>query len=252
MCQLWPWQGCQPFLGSRLSAMKRMMLPMSKPYLNSLKMDTNLLISFNHIHGVQKTNYAVIHGQNTSKWYNSVVTKYEVLRSSKLRQFTPSDIQPRSLAAFFGRRTSLIPRVWTACSCSSAGSSKCFISDSREDFTSNKAPLILKSSLRERCCYWSIPKHLNKGNVVEKKHCIHWSLESVRLQETWKVARKVVNPAFVPRNSSNSSFLDFFGDQCRSTWSKWPPNYELILKTDSHTLILYQHLTIKSIHKLQI
>ena len=90
------------------------------------------------------------------------------------------------------------------------------------------------------------PKTSQQGECGgKKKHCIHWSMESVRLQETWKVARKVVHPAFVPRNSSNSSFLGFVGDQCRSTWSKWPPNYELILKTDSHTLILYQHLTIK-------
>ena len=200
----------------------------------------------------QKANYAVIHGQNTSKWYNSVVAKYEVLRSSKLRQFTPSDTQPRSLAAFFGRRTSLIPRVWTACSCSSAGSSKCFVSDSREDFTSNKAPLILKSSLRERCCYWSIPKHLNKGNVVEKKalHSLKYgiSYDSKKLFSS----QEVVNPAFVPRDSSNSSFLGFFGDQCRSTWSKWPPNYVLFWKL---TPILWYYINIlpsNPIHILQI
>ena len=191
-------------------------------------------------------------GNNTSKLYNSVVTKYEVLRSSKLRQFTPSDTQPRSLAAFFGRRTFLIPRVWTACSCSSAGSSNCFVSDSREDFTSNKAPLILKSSLREKMLLLKYPKTSQQGECGGKKTLHSLKYEISTIPRNLFQARKVVNPAFVPRNSSNSSFLSFFGDQCRSTWSKWPPNYVVILKTDSHTLILYQHLTIKSIHILEI
>ncbi len=71
----------------------------------------------------------------------------------------------RSLAAFFGRLSSLVPNFWTACSCSAG--SKCFVSDFREDFTSNKAPLILKS-LRERCCYRNIihPNNWFRGKNV--------------------------------------------------------------------------------------